>query len=163
MSLRIYLQSSYLPDITLVEISDGVDAGTLKQACINVLPQSAQKHEFYLSEEGSEDDEITCQADDLDSTQGVRVHLSRCKHILVTVQFQGEAVTKKFRPSTTIGRVRKWAGKELGMDKEDVAEHILQLFGSDTQPDNDQHIGRFSCQESCSVGFDLVPCHRING
>lgn len=163
MLVRIYLQSPYLKEVTLVEVNADADAKALKAACIKVLPQDVRHHGFYLSEESSEDDEFKGHVKNLSNTQGIRVHLNRCKHILTTVQYQGETVTKKFRPSTTIGRVKTWSGKKFGMESEDIAEHVLQLLGHDTQPDDDQHIGQFACQESCSVGFDLVPCHRING
>ena len=120
-------------------------------------------HKGHDHKEDADHDEVTCGVDRLNHLEGVRVHLHSCKHVFVTVQYQGETLTKKFRPATTVGKVKKWASTQTGMTKEDAAEHILQLAGQDTQPDNDQHIGVFSCQDSCSVAFDLVPCHRING
>lgn len=163
MTIRIYLQSPLLTEVTLVEVDQGCSVDELKKKCKLALPHEHHSLNLHLSEEGSDHDEVTCGVDGLHHAEGVRVHLHRCKHVLVTVQYQGETLTKKFRPATTVGKVKKWASKQAGMTKEDAAEHILQLAGKDTQPDNDQHIGVFSCQDSCSVSFDFVPCHRING
>jgi hypothetical protein len=99
----------------------------------------------------------------LHKEHGVRVHLHRCKHIEVEVRFGAEVLRHPFRPATTVVRVRLWAGHKLGMRPGDIAEHVLQLAGTEVQPDVDTHIGALTKCPKCSVSFDLVPAHRING
>lgn len=49
------------------------------------------------------------------------------------------------------------------MQPGDIAEHVLQIAGSNEQPDVDTHIGTLTACQACSVIVDLVPAHRING
>jgi hypothetical protein len=163
MTVRIYIQSEFLPDVKLVEVEDKADAQAIKHVCIQALPPEARGNELHLFEEDSDDDVVEHGVDKLKKPDGVRLHLHRCTHIDVTVRFAGRSVDRKFRPSTTIGRIRAWSAHQLGMTPEDAAEHVLQIDGSAEQPDVDQHVGTFAMCPVCSIVFDLVPSHRING
>jgi hypothetical protein len=160
---RIYLQSEFLPDVKLVEVNAGASARSLKDACLAVLPEEARQHELYLFEEDAEAEIIGHDIEKLNREHGVRLHLHRCKHVRVTVRYADRAVEKDFPPSATIGRIKKWAAQQIGMTPEDAAEHVLQFSGASEQPDADLHVGSFAKCPECSVSFDLVPCHRING
>jgi hypothetical protein len=59
--------------------------------------------------------------------------------------------------------VKNWAAKELGIPKEDAAELILQISGTQEQPDVDVHIGTLAACPACALAFDLVPNPRIQG
>lgn len=166
MKNRVYVQSEFLSDVKMVEADDSASVETLKQLCIEALPPDARGHEIYLfleDEDGEQHGHSDRKVEHLKKPHGIRVHLHRCKHIRVTVRFSGQTVTHEFRPSATIGRIRQWAGHKLGMQPNDIAEHVLQLAGSAEQPDVDVHVGVLAKCPACSVEFDLVPAHRING
>ena len=163
---RVYIQSEYFADIKLVEIDDDASIADLKIAALKLLPDDTDVSDIELSVEDDDDDQDHAQrarVRDLVKAHGVRVHLHRCKHIEVTVRFGAEEVQHKFPPATTVGRIRQWAGHKLGMQPGDIAEHVLQIVGTNEQPDVDIHIGTLAKCPKCVVAFDLVPAHRING
>lgn len=169
MTIRVYVQSEYLSDVKLVEVDAAATLHDLKRAALELLPAGTDVSELSLSVEDDHDDddeadrpEVT-YVRELKKGHGIRVHLHRCKHVEVYVRFANETVHRKFRPATTVGRVRNWAGRKLGMDPGDIAEHVLQVAGTTEQPDVDVHIGTLARCPQCSVTFDLVPAHRING
>jgi hypothetical protein len=165
MQTRVYVQSEHFSDIKLVEIDDKSTIDDLKQAALALLPADTDVSELTLSIE-DDDDNIHTQmthVKQLKKEHGIRVHIHRCKHVDVQVRFGAGVVQHQFRPATTIGRIRQWAGHNLGMQPGDIAEHVLQIAGTNEQPDIDTHIGTLTTCPACSVTFDLVPAHRING
>lgn len=165
MPTRVYIQSEHFPDIELVEIDDDATIEDLKRAVLALLPPGTDATELTLSVEDDDDDTHAgaTHVKHLKKDHGVRVHLHRCKHVDVHVRFGAEVVHRQFRPAATVGRVRLWAGHKLGMAPGDIAEHVLQIAGTTEQPDVDIHIGTLTQCPQCSVTFDLVPAHRING
>lgn len=163
MKTRIYLQSEFLPDVKLVEVDTGASTKSLRDACLAVLPEAARQHELYLFEEDAETEIVDHDIGKLNKEHGVRLHIHRCKHVHVAVRYSDRVAERDFPPSATVGRIKKWAAKQIGMTPEDAAEHVLQFSGGSDQPDADLHVGSFAKCPECSVSFDLVPCHRING
>lgn len=165
MPTRVYIQSEYFPDIKFVEVNDEATVGELKHAALALLPPGTDATDLTLSVEDDDDDthSHSTHVKHLKKEHGVRVHLHRCKHVEVKVRFGAEVVHHKFRPATTVGRVRLWAGEKFGMALGDIAEHVLQIAGTTEQPDVDIHIGTLTKCPQCEVTFDLVPAHRING
>ena len=163
-TVRVYLQSELLSDTRMLQIDEHAGLAELRRAAIALLPAGSDSADFSLT---VEDDDgrgpAAGRVKDLDRGHGVRVHLHRCKKIAVEVRFSGHSVSHDFPPATTIGHIRKWAGKALGMDPADVAEHVLQIVGSNVQPALDVHVGSLTQHPKCSVAFDLVPAHRVNG
>jgi len=92
-----------------------------------------------------------------------RVHVHTCRHIDVTVVFNGRTITKPFSPAQTIEKVKKWADHELVLSETDANDHVLQISGTIDQPDEDKHLGALVHFPQCSVSFDLVPKSRIQG
>lgn len=165
MPTRVYIQSEHLSDIKFVEINDDATIDDLKRTALALLPPGIDASELTLSVE-DDDDDAHAQAThvkQLMKEHGIRVHLHRCKHVDVQVRFGAEVAHHQFRPATTVGRVRQWAGHKLGMQPGDIAEHVLQIAGTNEQPELDTHIGALVKGTVCSVTFDLVPAHRING
>lgn len=162
---RVYIQSEFFSDIKLVEINDEATIAELKHAVLALLPAGTDVSDLTLSVEDEDDDpnRHATHVKHLKKEHGVRVHLHRCKQIEVQVRFCAEVVHHKFCPATTVGRVRLWAGEKFGMAPGDIAEHVLQVVGTTEQPDVDIHIGTLTKCPQCSVNFDLVPAHRING
>ena len=165
MPTRVYIQSEHFPDIKLVEIDDDATIEELKRVVLALLPPGTDATELTLSVEDDDDDAHAgaTHVKHLKKEHGVRVHLHRCKHVDVHVRFGAEVVHREFRPAATVGRVRLWAGHKLGMAPGDIAEHVLQIAGTNEQPDVDIHVGTLTKRPQCSVTFDLVPAHRING
>jgi hypothetical protein len=94
----------------------------------------------------------------------LRLHMSRCRHVDVSVSFNGELAKRRFSPSATIARVHHWAARRaFEMAPRDAAEHVLQLQNSTTRPDRDVHIGTLTAGKACCVSFDLVPRKRVEG
>lgn len=94
----------------------------------------------------------------------LRLHMSRCRHVEVTVRFNGEDAKRRFPPGATIARVHHWAARRaFDMTPRDAAEHVLQLQGSSSRPDRDVHIGTLTGDQACCVAFDLVPRKRVEG
>ncbi len=94
----------------------------------------------------------------------LRLHVSRCRHVEVSVRFNGEHVKRRFPPGATIGRVHHWAARRaFGLSPRDAAEHVLQIQGTQKRPDRDVHIGTLTSGTTCSIAFDLVPRKRVEG
>lgn len=163
MQTRVYVQSEHFPDIKLVEISDEATLDELKHACLVLLPAGIDVADLVLFVEDEDEEPAVAHVKHLNKEHGIRVHLHRCKHVVVQVRFGAEVVRHDFRPATTIGRIRQWAGHKLGMQPGDIAEHVLQIAGTNDQPDVDVHVGTLAKCPACSITFDLVPAHRING
>lgn len=167
--VRVYIQSEFFPDIKLIEINDEASMADLKKTALKLLPEDIDATNLELSiedDDGNDSDQAhpkNAQIKDILKEHGVRVHLHHCKQINVSVRFGAEEVHHQFSPATTIGRIRQWAGHDLGMQPNDIAEHVLQITGTSEQPDVDTHIGSLTSYPACSVTFDLVPAHRING
>jgi hypothetical protein len=165
MPIRVYIQSEYFTDIKLLEIDDRATIDDLKRAALALLPPGTDASALTLSVEDDDDDVLgqATHVEHLKKGHGVRVHLHRCVLVEVHVRYGTELVKHEFRPATTVGRVRQWAGHKLGMAPGDIAEHVLQVVGTTEQPDVDVQIGTLTQCPQCSVTFDLVPAHRING
>jgi len=164
---RVYIQSEYFPDVKLVEIDDHATIEELKRVVLALLPAGTDSSELILS---VEDDEDNCHAKAThvkhlkkEKEHGIRVHLHRCKHVDVQVRFGADVVNHQFPPATTISRIRLWVGHKLGMKPGDIADHVLQIAGTNKQPEGDIHIGSLVKCPQCSITFDFVPAHRING
>jgi len=94
----------------------------------------------------------------------VRVHVHRCHQIAVTVDYSGRpTLQRSFAPSTTVAKVKAWAGHQLGIGPADLAELVLEVAGTNTRPDADTHIGTLVAAGQCSVAFNLVFVKRVQG
>lgn len=91
-----------------------------------------------------------------------RVHIHSCKRIEVTVNFNGQAETKKFPPSATIDKVKKRFVNKFELACVDASEHVLQICCTDKRPEPDCQIGAL-VSGCCEVCFDLVPIKRVEG
>lgn len=54
------------------------------------------------------------------TAKGLKVHIHRCRHVEVTVTFNGETVEPRFSPSATVAGMKRWAAEEkFGMSEEE--------------------------------------------
>jgi hypothetical protein len=94
----------------------------------------------------------------------LRLHVTHCRHVEVSVRYNGEDAHRRFPPSATVARVQHWAARRaFHLTPRDAAEHVLQLQGSTKRPDRDVHIGTLVEGKKCVVAFDLVPRKRVEG
>lgn len=167
--LRLFVQGEGLAEIQVVNIgSDSTVADLIKMVAAKV-----GAGEFAAADaEGGlvvtfEDEDKKIPHEDSLKKAGIRdrsrVHIHRCRKVKVTVYFNGETEVDNFPPSTTVGKVKKWADKKFDIDKIDATEHALQLCGTSIRPDEDTHIGMLTKHPSCSICFDLVPKRRVEG
>jgi hypothetical protein len=85
------------------------------------------------------------------------VHVHRCRHVAVEVDFGGKTRRHKFSPAATIEVVTEWARKKFpNIDPAAVAEYVLEIRGTTTQPRSDEHLGELVTAPVCSIGFNLV-------
>ena len=119
---------------------------------------------FLFLENGDEVVEgIVCISEHARSSS-LKVHLHRCRHIEVTVAFNGQVVEHRFSPAATVAKVKHWAAEhKFGMTPEEAGEHVLQIAGSHDRPAPGTHIGALIDGRVCGIAFDLVPDERING
>jgi hypothetical protein len=111
--------------------------------------------------------------EEIDANQSVRgaglthrghLHVSRCRQVTVQVSYNGAAKDHRFRPAARIERVFDWAVSKrgFGLTPTDAAEHVLQITGTNVQPDLADHIGSF-VDKRCVVSLSLVPKIRNEG
>jgi hypothetical protein len=94
----------------------------------------------------------------------LHIHVTKCRHVEVSVRFNGERVKRRFPPGATVGRVHHWAARRaFHLAPRDAAEHVLEIAGSHKRPDRDVHVGTLTGGAACSVEFDLVPRKRVEG
>jgi len=161
MTIQIFLQSELLQDIEALELPRGVTGKELRQAVLARLPAGTDVANMHFFIEDDDDDHPLDKRNEI--PDGLRVHLHRQKGIDVVVRYAGRDVRRTFRPSATVGRVKRWATDEMGITPSDGAELMLQLSGTDTRPDTDVHIGALVHSPAKSIAFDLVPSPRVNG
>lgn len=115
-------------------------------------------------EDADEPAELTVRLGDLADSKGLKVHMHRCRHIGVSVTFNGKTQEHRFAPGTTVARVKHWATQQaFPMSPEQAAEHVLQLVGGTERPSPGTHLGSLTVHPHCQVRFDLVPNERVNG
>lgn len=168
--IEVFIQGEGFADITVV-VAEGADTIAAVLAKLDVKQATNDDLHVYLEdvhaplERDAVIEELLPLAPDEETILGpLRLHLSRCRRIEVVVRFNGEEAERRFAPSATVERVRRWAARRaFGLSPRDAAEHVLQLPDSSTRPDRDVHIGTLTHGKTCAVAFDLVPSKRVEG
>ena len=164
--IELFVQGEGIKDIVLVEVAT---VGTVRDILVAL---KAAGHGLGHEEQVAvflEEEENPIDLDQPLHQAGVHhrkhVHIHRCHHIEVTVNFKERSEKRQFSPSATIKRVKKWATGPQGfkMSELDASEHALQICGTSTRPDEDTHVGSLVSHPSCTVCFDLVPKKRVEG
>lgn len=163
--IKVFLQGEGLKDVVIVEVSkDGFVKDLISAAIEKGVPEGdgEQVPAVYLEDsEDSLSSELSLEEAGIGPRQ--HVHMHRSPKIEVTVTFNGLQKSQEFPPSTTVGKVKKWAAKEFGMSKEDAVEHVLKISGSTDKPDEHTHIGALVPFPESQLLFDLVPKIRVEG
>jgi hypothetical protein len=160
--INVFLQGEGIKDVVRLQFEPQSTALDVKRACASHGFQANGEAAVFLEDQ----DEPLADAATVASfagKHGARLHVHRCRRIVVKVTYSGRVIEHVFGPGRTVGSVKKWATKELGIPKEDAAELILQIAGTQDQPDVDVHIGTLATCPACALAFDLVPNPRIQG
>ena len=160
--INVFLQGEGIKDVVRLQLERKATALDVKLACAPYGVQADGDAVVFLEDQDKPlGDAVTVES--LVGKHGVRLHVHRCRRVTVKVTYSGRVVEHVFGPGRTVGVVKTWAAKELGIPKEDAAELILQIAGTNEQPDVDVHIGTLTARPSCALAFDLVPNPRIQG
>ena len=167
-TIDVLLQSHGLADIAVLEARpDDTLAKTVSKID---LPGDKEGRLFFLEDiDGAIDghaviEELLPLAPDDDAAGPLRIHVSHCRHVEGSVRFNGETEKRRFTPSATVERVKRWAARHaFHLSPRDAAEHVLQITGTATRPDRDVHVGTLTHGHTCAVSFDLAPCQRVEG
>ena len=152
--INIFVQGKDIPDICHLKLPAEATTATLRKQW------PAEDLMFFAedSETPLEDDAVLAEYG-----QVHRFHVHACRGIEVVLFFNGKEVSRKFSPASTLARVKRWAERELGIERDDAAELVLQLPGGEVRPDPSTHLGALVSGEECSQKLDLVPTDRVNG
>jgi hypothetical protein len=94
---------------------------------------------------------------------GTRIHVSKCRHVEVTLNYLDQTLRHPFSPGTPLRRVKEWAAKALHMAPTDAAEHVLQVCGGHNRPASDTPLSELIGHCACGVCFEFVPDKRVEG
>lgn len=163
--IEIFLQGDGIKDITLVRVPrDSTVQSIIEAATAHGLPVQKGDSTLVVFKEDEE------EPLDLDATleaatigDRARIHVHRCRRVEISVNFNGVQKGRRFAPAATMLRVKHWADREFGLKGVDATDHVLQLCGATTQPDEDTHVGSLVTFPRCVLCFDLVPKERVEG
>lgn len=162
MGIDVFYQGEGLREIEHIEIEPTDTFGALKAALKKKhgLPEEV----LIFVEDCDEPAGDTVLVAESGGRGGIKAHVHRCHHVEVEVRFNNETVRHRFRPGTTVARVKRWAAEDkFKMTPEEASEHVLQIQGTQDRPSPGTHLGTLASCPKCNVAFDLVPDHRING
>ena len=160
--INVFLQGEGIKDVVRLQLEPKSTALDVKSACASHGVQANGEAAVFV-EDSDEPVADSATVESLAGKHGVRLHVHRCPRVGVKVAYSGRTVERVFGLGRTVGSVKSWAAKELGIPKEDAAELILQIAGTKDQPDVDVHIGTLAACPACAIAFDLVPNPRIQG
>lgn len=161
--INVFLQGDGIKDIVRLQFEPRSTALDVKRVCASQLGVQMDSETAVFLEDREEPLEDTATLESLTDKHGVRLHVHRCRHVEVKVTYSSRTVEHTFGPGVTVGTIKRFAAKELGITKEDAAELIMQIVGTQEQPDVDVHIGSLVACPACAIEFDLVPNPRIQG
>ncbi len=161
-SIDLFYQGEGIGAIAHIELDADATFAVLKARLVEKhgVPHGAL---LFLEDEDEPIDEAILIKDRA-TGRGLKVHIHRCRHVEVTVTFNGETVERRFSPSATVARVKRWAAEQkFGMSEEEAGEHVLQTAGTHERAAPGTHIGALTDGRVCGLAFDLVPDERVNG
>lgn len=128
--IELFVQGEGIKDIVMIEVPV---EGSIRDILLAVkasghsFEDEAQIAVFLEEEEHSFD--LDQSLDEAGIHHRKSIHLHRCHHVEVSVNFNGQAKQEEFPPSATIKRVKKWATGPQGFDLSDLdaSEHALHV------------------------------------
>jgi hypothetical protein len=162
--IELFVQGEEIADITLIRVAQDSTIREVIRKAKDECGISASEEEILLLVE-DQDEELILDAKliEVGIAHRHRIHCHRCRRVEVAVNFNGATKARAFSPSTTVGKIKRWADDEFGLKGVDATEHALQICGTSTRPDLDVHVGSLVQHPNCQVCFDLVPKKRVEG
>ena len=161
-TIELFYQGEGVAEIEHIEIDPDSTFAELK-ACLLAKHGGAPDALLFAEDEDDPLDDAA-KVRDKAGGKGLTLHLNRCRHIEVSITFNGETVERKFAPGATVARVKRWAAeRKFGMTDEEAGEHVLQIAGTHERPAPGTHIGVLANRKTCGLAFDLVADERVNG
>ena len=160
--IDVFYQGEGLGEVQHLQLEAEANFGLLET---RIREKHGFTYETFLFLENEEDviGELVCISEHARGAS-IKVHLHRCRHVEVTVGFNGDVVEHRFSPAATVAKVKRWAAEDkFGMTPEEAGEHVLQIAGSHNRPAPGTHIGALTDGRICGLAFDLVPDERVNG
>lgn len=162
--IKVFVQAGGVKQIKLHELDSSANVGSILQGLTADL--GLPPGDYRLFHEGAEAPlamDVSLSAAGI--TSRASVHVTQCKKVAVTVNFNGTSKVRDFGPGVPIHTVKAWAVGPQGfnLNPVDAADHVLQLTGTNERPDADVHIGSLAQEPGCTVSFDLVPKVRVEG
>lgn len=161
--INIFLQGEGIKDIVRLQLEPHSTALDVKRTCASQLGVQIDDEAAVFLEDRDEPLDRTTTLESQASKHGVRLHIHRCRRVAVKVTYSGRAIEHVFGPGVTVGTIKLRVAKELDIFKEDAGDLVLQIAGTQEQPDVDVHIGTLVGCPACAIAFDLVPNPRIQG
>lgn len=161
-TIDLFYQGEGVGEIEHLEIDPDTTFADLKARLIEKHGGATDALLFVEDEDDPVDDRQTVK--DRAGGKGLKLHLNRCRHVAVSITYNGETIEQKFAPATTVARVKRWAAeRKFGMTEQEAGEHALQIAGTHERPAPGTHIGALAQRRSCAIAFDLVADERVNG
>lgn len=157
----IFAESDNAEDVQALDVPDDATADAVADAARRAgLARDGEDVVVYL-----EDDDEPLAADAaIPSGEGpCRVLVGPRARIDVTVHYNGRHVGRAFSPATTIGRVRRWAARQLDISETEAVRAALQFCDTTVQPPIRRHLGALDRNRDRRLCFDFVPKKRIQG
>ena len=143
MQKRVIVQAPFAPDGLVIKVGEGISADGLTQAILAGLPAEHAAPDLKVFDEADDEEDTREFAEEEALQRGRVVHVGRCLLVEAEVRYAGRIVERRFLPVTRIGRIKRWAVRQLGIDQADANELVLEVAGTNIQPSRDKHVGSF--------------------
>lgn len=160
--INVFIQVQGTPGVTEAELPTGATHAELK-ACLSNIGVELDNDTYIFIDESAEPIGMQCEGQVEGLQQGGRLHVSRCRKVAVKVHYVESSAVEEFPPGVRLRKVKAWAVRHFKLDKQDAAEHVLQLCDSTKRPTSDTPLQELIDKATCLACFDLVPEKRVEG
>jgi hypothetical protein len=159
-NIIVFLQQHGSAEVEELEIAISATVAELLAAS---KAEGVREQALIFVDEGEEPVGKEVHVEHSGAKQGSRVHVSRCRHVEVTVHYQEKTEAHRFPPGAKVHRVKQWAVHKFRLAETDATEHVLQICGGTERPAGDTPLHTLLKPDTCALCFDLVPEKRIEG
>src|SRR4051812_761999 len=107
--IDLFYQGEGLVEIKHLELEPNATFANLKARLAEA--HGAAPDALLFLEDEDDPLEDGARVKDRATAKGLKVHVHRCRHVEVTVSFNGETAEHRFPPSATVARVKRWAAE----------------------------------------------------
>lgn len=162
---EVYLHGEQLKDDKIIKVSNNQSVRDLLKSFLDFSKLGSDVNEIKLYLEDKEDfKDQNLNVMEIGIKRHSHIHCHRCRHISLTVTYNGQNKDRKFAPSATGKRILKWAIKEFEISESDAANLVLRInspLGEILQSYG--HIGSFVHFPHCKITLFLTPNIQVQG